>query len=153
MTLSEVVWGCLLILQMKCKATLRRCLVREDNMQGWKNIARLLNCLDSLCTLAWKLSDPRLSLSCGFGEIPFQASSSLPMFSLQSPGTSSAQGGDARRHISSWPSSCALWKSGEQGLLSECNWEAPPPLSLFPSPVGLLWSGAPGGQLFCSTHH
>lgn len=37
---------------------LTRCLVRADTMQGWRSTARLLNCLDSLSTLAWKLNDP-----------------------------------------------------------------------------------------------
>lgn len=121
MTLSEVVEDAYSYSKMKRKVTLRRRLVREDSMQGWRNTARLLNCLDSLSTLAWKLNDPRLLLSCGFGEIRLQAPPCLPMFSLQSPGTGSAQGGDARGHPSSRPSSAALWKGGEQGLLSVCH--------------------------------
>lgn len=136
--------------KMKCKVTLRRCLVREDSVQGWRNTARLLNCLDSLAARAGELNDPRLSLSCGFGEICLQAPPCLPMFSLQCPGTGGVQGRDGRGHLSSWPSST------KRDLLLVCGWEEPLLSSLhFSFLLQLICCGVEPleGQLFCSAKH
>lgn len=81
----------------------------------------------------------RLSLPCGLAEIHLQASSCFLMCSLQSPGTGGAQGGDARGHPSSWPSSAASWTGGEKILLLACGW-VEPLISVFPSLPQLVCS-------------